>query len=86
MDIVAAKTLEKYGRWRRSEAEIMAKGMHGIRGLFIPEELGPLRRLGINLVSASWFARDVFIKRATGRNRDAPALSRGKALTDLLRA
>jgi 2-octaprenyl-3-methyl-6-methoxy-1,4-benzoquinol hydroxylase/2-octaprenylphenol hydroxylase len=85
-DIAAAKTLEKYGRWRRSEAEVMAKGMHGIRGLFIPEELGPLRRLGINLVSGSWFARDIFIQRATGRNRNAPALARGQVLTDLLRA
>ncbi|MCJ7814835.1 MAG: FAD-dependent oxidoreductase [Xanthomonadales bacterium] len=85
-DIAAVKTLEKYGRWRRSEAEVMARGMHGIRGLFIPEELGPLRRLGISLVSGSWFARDVFIKRAIGRNRNSPALARGQVLTDLLRA
>ncbi|MFC1720548.1 hypothetical protein ACFL00_05375, partial [Pseudomonadota bacterium] len=61
-------------------------GMHGIRGLFIPEELGPLRRLGLSLVSGSWLARDVFIQRATGRNRDAPALARGQTLTDLLRS
>jgi hypothetical protein len=60
--------------------------MHGIRGLFIPEELGPLRRLGIGLVSSSWTVRDAFIKRATGRNRGAPALARGKILTDLLRS
>jgi 2-polyprenyl-6-methoxyphenol hydroxylase-like FAD-dependent oxidoreductase len=86
VDFAAEKTLEKYGRWRRSEAEVMARGMHGIRGLFIPEELGPLRRLGISLVSASWITRDVFIKRATGRNRNAPALARGQVLTDLLRA
>jgi 2-octaprenyl-3-methyl-6-methoxy-1,4-benzoquinol hydroxylase/2-octaprenylphenol hydroxylase len=85
-DIAAVKTLEKYGRWRRSEAEVMARGMHGIRGLFIPEELGPIRRLGISLVSGSWFARDVFIKRAIGRNRNSPALARGQALTDLLRS
>jgi 2-octaprenyl-3-methyl-6-methoxy-1,4-benzoquinol hydroxylase/2-octaprenylphenol hydroxylase len=86
LDIAAAKTLDKYGRWRRSEAEVMARGMHGIRGLFIPEELGPLRRLGLSLISRSWLARDVFIQRATGRNRDAPALARGQTLTDLLRA
>jgi ubiquinone biosynthesis UbiH/UbiF/VisC/COQ6 family hydroxylase len=80
------RTLEKYGRWRRSEAELMARGMHGIRGLFIPEELGLLRRVGMGLVSGSWTARDAFIKRATGRNRNAPALARGRALTDLIRA
>jgi len=83
-DFAAEKTLEKYGRWRRSEAEIMARGMHGIRGLFIPEELGPLRRLGLGLVSSSWLVREAFIKRATGRNRNAPALARGEILTDLL--
>jgi 2-octaprenyl-3-methyl-6-methoxy-1,4-benzoquinol hydroxylase/2-octaprenylphenol hydroxylase len=86
LDFAAEKTLEKYGRWRRSEAEVMARGMHGIRGLFIPEELGPLRRLGLSLVSGSWMARDVFIKRATGQNRNAPALARGQTLTDLLRS
>jgi 2-octaprenylphenol hydroxylase len=84
-DITAGKTLEKFGRWRRSEAEVMARGLHGIRGLFIPEVLGPVRRLGIRLVSGSWLARDTFIKRATGRNRNAPALARGQLLTDLLR-
>jgi len=85
-DIASEKTLEKYGRWRRSEAEVMARGMHGIRGLFIPEELGPLRRIGIRLVSGSWTARDAFIRRAAGRNRNAPALARGRMLTDLLRS
>jgi 2-octaprenyl-3-methyl-6-methoxy-1,4-benzoquinol hydroxylase/2-octaprenylphenol hydroxylase len=85
LDIAAEKPLEKYGRWRRSEAEVMARGMHGIRGLFIPEELGPLRRLGMGLISGSWTAKDAFIKRATGRNRNAPALARGTSLTELLR-
>jgi len=86
VDIADEKTLEKYARWRRSESEIMARGMHGIRGLFIPEALGPLRRLGFGVVSSSWTVRDAFIKRATGRNRNAPALARGQTLTDLLRA
>jgi len=86
LDIAAEKTLEKYGRWRRSEAEVMARGMHGIRGLFIPEELGPLRRLGLSMVSGSWLAKDVFIKRASGQSRNSPALARGQTLTDLLRS
>lgn len=83
-DIGAAKTLLKYDRWRRSEAELMCRGVHSIRGLFIPGELGGLRRLGISLVARSWTAREAFIRRATGRNRNAPALARGKTLNALL--
>ena len=85
-DIASEKTLRKYERWRRSEAEIMARGIHGIRGLFTPEALGPLRKLGLGLISRSWTAKEAFIKRAAGKNRNAPALARGEALTDLLRA
>jgi 2-octaprenylphenol hydroxylase len=83
-DFAAEKTLEKFARWRRSEAEVMARGMHGIRGLFIPEELGPIRRLGIGLIAGSWIAKEAFINRAIGRNRNAPALARGTSLTELL--
>jgi 2-polyprenyl-6-methoxyphenol hydroxylase-like FAD-dependent oxidoreductase len=84
-DWAGEKTLLRFGRWRRSEAEIMARGIHNLRGLFVPEELGLLRRLGMGLVSRSWTAREVFIRRATGRHRNAPALARGQALTELLR-
>jgi len=79
------KNLLKFGRWRRSEAEIMARGIHNLRGLFVPEELSLLRRLGMGLVARSWTAREAFIRRATGRHRNAPALARGLALTELLR-
>lgn len=78
------RTLQRYGRWRRSEAEVMARGISGIRGLFMPEELGLLRRLGLGLVARSWTAREAFIRRAIGRNRNAPRLARGVPLTDLL--
>jgi len=84
LEFSSEKVLEKYARWRRSEAEVMAWGMHGIRGLFMPEELGPFRRLGMGLISGSWTAKEAFIKRATGRNRNAPALARGAKLTELL--
>jgi len=85
MDVASQKTLRKYERWRRSEAEIMARGIHGIRGLFTPESLAPIRKLGLGLVARSWIAKEAFIKRAAGKNRNAPALARGEALTDLLR-
>jgi ubiquinone biosynthesis UbiH/UbiF/VisC/COQ6 family hydroxylase len=85
-DIAADKALQRYGRWRRSEAEIMARGIHGLRGLFMPAALGQLRRFGLGLVARSWTAREAFIRRATGRNRNAPALARGVPLTDLLQA
>ncbi len=84
-DISSEKTLRKYERWRRSEVEVMAQGIHAIRGLFMPEVLQPLRRFGLGLVSRSWIAKEAFIKRAAGQNRNAPALARGVALTDLLR-
>jgi 2-octaprenylphenol hydroxylase len=83
-DFAAEKTLEKFARWRRSETEVMARGMHGIRGLFIPEELAPLRKIGMGLISGSWIAKEAFINRAVGRNRNAPALARGSSLTKLL--
>ena len=83
-DIGDARVLERYERWRRSEAEMMSQGVHGLRGLFLPEELGLLRRAGLGLVARSWTVRDVFIKRATGRHSNAPALARGQSLADLL--
>ncbi len=86
LEISGEKTLRKFERWRRSEAEVMARGIHGIRGLFMPEFLAPLRRLGLGLVSRSWTVKEAFIKRAAGKHRNAPAIARGVALTDLLRA
>ena len=83
-DFAGRQVLERFARWRRSEAEVMARGIHGIRGLFMPPALAPLRRLGLGLVSGSWLAREAFIKRAAGINRDAPRLAHGEALTDIL--
>ena len=83
-DFAAEKNLVKFGRWRRSEAEIMARGIHNLRGLFMPGELGLLRRLGMGLVARSWTVKEAFIRRAAGRHRNAPSLARGVALTELL--
>ena len=85
-DFAGDKVLRKYDRWRRSEAELMARGIHAIRGLFLPAQLGPLRRLGLGLVAGSWVAREAFLLRAAGRHRNAPALARGRPLTELLRS
>lgn len=68
--------LERYQRWRRSDAEVMALGIHGIRALFTPPVLAPLRRLGLNMVAQSWPAREAFVRRAAGLHSDAPALAR----------
>ena len=84
VDIGSQGVLQKFDRWRRSEAELMCRGVHGIRGLFMPEEWGPLRRIGLGLVSRSWTAREAFIRRATGSHRNAPALARGQSLASLL--
>jgi 2-octaprenyl-3-methyl-6-methoxy-1,4-benzoquinol hydroxylase/2-octaprenylphenol hydroxylase len=78
------KVLERYGRWRRSESEIMARGIDGIKSLFSIPVLGPLRRVGLGLVSRSWLVREAFIRRAAGLNRNAPALSRGTPLQQLV--
>jgi 2-octaprenyl-3-methyl-6-methoxy-1,4-benzoquinol hydroxylase/2-octaprenylphenol hydroxylase len=83
-DIASDTVLQRYARWRRSEAELMARGIHGIRSVFLPEFLGPLRWLGLGLVARSWLLKDAFIRRAAGRNRSAPALARGLSLTQLV--
>ena len=83
-DFAGERTLEKFDRWRRSEAEVMARSMHGIKGLFVPEELGFLRRVGMGLIAGSWFAKEAMIRRAAGRHGNAPALARGRSLTELL--
>lgn len=70
------RLLERYQRWRRSDAEVMARGIHGIRALFEPSILAPVRRLGMRLVGKSWMAREAFLKRAAGQHHDAPAMAR----------
>jgi 2-octaprenyl-3-methyl-6-methoxy-1,4-benzoquinol hydroxylase/2-octaprenylphenol hydroxylase len=78
------RLLQQFARSRRSESELMARGIHGIRSLFMPDFLGPLRRLGLGLVSSSWTLKEAFIRRAAGRNRTAPALARGVGLNQLI--
>lgn len=83
-DHASASVLRQYSRWRRSEAELMAFGIHGIRGLFMPPGLALLRRFGLGMVSRSWMLREAFIRRATGINPGAPELARGTELRTLI--
>ncbi|HET6565945.1 MAG TPA: UbiH/UbiF/VisC/COQ6 family ubiquinone biosynthesis hydroxylase [Xanthomonadales bacterium] len=78
-------TLQAWSRWRRSESELMARGIHGIRSLFAIQPLAPLRRLGLGLLSRNWLGKEAFIRRAAGLNRNAPALARGQELGQLMR-
>ncbi len=85
-DIGSARVLQGYDRWRRSESETMAFGMHALRGLFGSEALAPLRRLGLGLVRRSWTTKDMFLQRAAGISGNAPRLATGATLRDLMQA
>lgn len=85
-DIGAVRVLHKYDRWRRSESEAMAFGMHALRSLFGIEGLSPIRRVGITLVKRSWGIRDFFLQRAAGVGASAPKLARGVTLRELMQA
>ena len=84
-DIGAANVLQSYNRWRRSESEAMAFGMHGLRSLFNIEGLAPIRRIGLELVKRSWTIKDVFLQRAAGVGKSAPKLATGSSLNSLLK-
>jgi len=85
-DIGSDSVLHGYDRWRRSESEAMAFGMHALRSLFGIEGLSPIRRVGMALVKRSWTIRDMFLQRAAGVGRNAPKLARGTTLRELIRA
>lgn len=81
-----ARALRDYARWRRSEAQVMALGIHGIGGLFRPPALAPLRRLGLRWVASSRLGQSAFARRAAGVDRASPRLSRGTSLAELAQA
>jgi 2-octaprenyl-3-methyl-6-methoxy-1,4-benzoquinol hydroxylase/2-octaprenylphenol hydroxylase len=83
-DIGSAKVLQAYDRWRRSESEAMAFGMHALRSLFNIEGLSPLRRAGLALVKRSWTVKDLFLQRAAGIAANAPRLATGTTLQELM--
>jgi len=83
-DIGAPAVLQAYDRWRRSESETMAFGMHAIRSLFGIESLSPIRRAGLAVVKRSWILKDQFLQRAVGIGSNAPKLAKGVPLNELL--
>jgi len=78
-----ACVLQSYDRWRRSESEAMAFGMHALRSLFGIEAMSPLRRVGLAMVKRSWTIKDIFLQRAAGVAKNAPKLATGTKLQDL---
>ncbi len=76
--------LRKFERWRKSESELMAGGIHGLRALFLPPALAGLRGLGLNMVSRNWPLKEVLLRRAAGLGRNAPRISRGASLQSLI--
>ena len=85
-DIGSDTVLKGYDRFRRSESEAMAFGMHALRSIFNIEGLSPARRVGLALVKRSWTIKDVFIQRAAGTGKNAPKLATGTTLRDLMQA
>ena len=83
-DIADARALRRFERWRKSESELMAGGIHGLRALYMPEGLAGFRSLGLKLISANWPVKEAFLRRAAGQGRNAPRISRGDSLHSLL--
>ena len=83
-DIAEPRSLRGFERWRKSESEMMAGGIHGLRALFMPQALAPVRKLGLSLVAKSWPLKEAFLRRAAGQGRNAPKILRGDSLQSLV--
>jgi ubiquinone biosynthesis UbiH/UbiF/VisC/COQ6 family hydroxylase len=77
------RRLRHFERWRRSESNLMAGGVHTLGALFRPAMAAPLRGLGMGLLARSWFAREALLRRAAGQGPNAPRLARGESLASL---
>ncbi len=75
-----ASRLRRFERWRRSESNLMAGGVHALGALFRPGALAPLRGAGMGLLGRNWFAREALLRRAAGQGPNAPRLALGKGL------
>jgi 2-octaprenyl-3-methyl-6-methoxy-1,4-benzoquinol hydroxylase/2-octaprenylphenol hydroxylase len=83
-NIADERSLQRFETWRKSESELMAVGIHSLRALFMPSGLSAVRKLGLKLVSKSWFTREAFLQRAAGQGSNAPRLSKGESIQSLM--
>jgi hypothetical protein len=58
--------------------------MHALRSFFTIDELSPVRRIGLAIDNRSWMVKDMFLQRAAGTGRNAPALATGETLRGLM--
>ncbi len=81
-DIGAENVLERYQRWRRPDATMMALGMDGLTRLFstASSPAQALRNVGLSAVSRSGAVRQGLMGLASGLSGDVPRLLRGQAL------
>ncbi|AKS41417.1 FAD-dependent oxidoreductase [Wenzhouxiangella marina] len=72
------RALDHYQRWRRSASELIGGGIHAINETVrLPAGLGKhLLGAGFMLGQGLWPARELFVERACGFDRDSPALAR----------
>ncbi len=81
-DIGAADVLERYERWRRFDATVLALGMDSVNRLFSNDNpiLRAGRDLGLGLVNALPGLRRTFIRQAAGLTGDLPKLLAGQKI------
>ncbi len=76
-DASTALSLRRYERWRRSEATLMALGIHGIGACYRWGGIaGDLRRLGTRIVDRLPLVSGAFVQQASGYGGKVPALAR----------
>ncbi len=73
-------TLNRYARWRKSEATEMVAAMESIKQVFTPQQLPVqiIRGLGISLLNVIKPAKNVLIKQALGYKGQLPELAKKK--------
>jgi 2-octaprenyl-6-methoxyphenol hydroxylase len=81
-DFAGADVLERYQRWRRFDATVLALGMDTVNRLFSNDNpvLRGVRDLGMGLVNAVPGLRRGFIRQAAGLTGDLPRLLMGQAI------
>jgi 2-octaprenyl-6-methoxyphenol hydroxylase len=81
-DIGAANVLERYERWRRFDATVLALGMDALNRLFSNDNpaVRLVRDTGLGAVNCCGGLRRAFMREAAGVAGDVPRLLRGQAL------